>query len=227
MKSPWLDIPLTDYEAHMALPHVGQAQLLSDIFASVLDEYAPASVAVLGCAGGNGFDRISPHITGRVVGVDLNPKYINEARSRFRRRFPVLELFVGDLERDEVAFSPVALVFAALVLEYVDVDTAFPRTCSMLRPRGTLVTVVQLPSDTVPEVTPSQFASLALLSSVMRLVSPEHLQRLAGAQGYRQIDRQLSKVPGGKRFQVQTFQSMMPDDRLQPPPASGPSRSPP
>lgn len=225
MKSPWLDIPLTDYEAHMALPHVGQAQLLSDIFASVLDEYAPASVAVLGCAGGNGFDRISPHTTGRVVGVDLNPEYIEEARLRFSRRFPVLELFVGDLERDEIACSPVDLVFAPLVLEYVDVDTVLPRTCSMLRPRGTLVTVVQLPSDTVPEVTPSQFAILSTLSSVMRLVSPDRLRRLARAHGYRQIDCQLSEAPGGKRFQIQTFQSLMPDDRLQPPPESGPSQS--
>jgi len=28
MRHPWLEIPITDYEAHMALPSVGQAQLL-------------------------------------------------------------------------------------------------------------------------------------------------------------------------------------------------------
>ena len=192
MKSPWLDIPLADYEAHMALPQVGQAQLLSDVFASVLDAYAPRSVAVLGCAGGNGFDRISPQVTERIVGVDLNPEYVNEARVRFSRRFPVLELFVGDLERDEIAFSPVDLVFAGLILEYVDIDAVLLRTCLMLHPSGILVTVVQLPSDAVPEVTPSQFASLSALSSVMRLVAPEQLQRLAGTRGYHQIDRQLA-----------------------------------
>lgn len=210
MKNPWLDIPLADYEAHMALPQVGQAQLLSDVFASVLHTYAPRSVAVLGCAGGNGFDRISPQVTERIVGVDLNPEYINEARARFSRRFPVLELFVGDIERDEITFSPVDLVFAGLVLEYVDVDTVLLRTCVMLRPRGILVTVVQLPSDAGPEVTPSRFASLSALSSVMRLVSPEQLERLAGTHGYLRIDRQLVEVPGGKGFQVQTFQIMTP-----------------
>jgi len=39
MKNPWLDIPLADYEGHMALPNVGQAQLLSDVFASALSKY--------------------------------------------------------------------------------------------------------------------------------------------------------------------------------------------
>lgn len=220
MKNPWLDIPLADYEAHMALPQVGQAQLLSDIFASVLHAYAPRSVAVLGCAGGNGFDRISPQVTERIVGVDLNPEYINEARARFSRRFPVLELFVGDVERGEITFSPVDLVLAGLVLEYVDVDTLLLRTRAMLGPRGILVTVVQLPSDAVSDITPSRFASLGTLSSVMRLVSPEQLERLAGIRGYIQIDRHLVEVPGGKRFQVQTFQMMTPN-ALQPTPASG------
>jgi hypothetical protein len=150
----------------MALPQVGQAELLSEVFASVLSTYSPRSVAVLGCAGGNGFDRISPQVTERIVGVDLNPEYVNEVRARFSRRFPMLELFVGDIERDEVAFSPVDLVFAGLVLEYVDVDAVLLRTCLMLRPRGILVTVVQLPSAAMPEVTPSRFASLSALSSV-------------------------------------------------------------
>ena len=28
MKSPWLDIALSDYEGHMALPEIGQAAML-------------------------------------------------------------------------------------------------------------------------------------------------------------------------------------------------------
>jgi hypothetical protein len=68
MNNPWLDVPLADYEGHMALPGIEQAQLLSGIFADVLAKFSPRSVAVIGCAGGNGFDRISPSIS-RVVGV--------------------------------------------------------------------------------------------------------------------------------------------------------------
>jgi len=30
LSSPWLTIPLEDYEAHMALPAVGQSQILAE-----------------------------------------------------------------------------------------------------------------------------------------------------------------------------------------------------
>jgi SAM-dependent methyltransferase len=91
MNNPWLDVPLADYEGHMALPGIEQAQLLSDIFADVLAKFSPRSVAVIGCAGGNGFDRIPPSIL-RVVGVDLNPRFVAETEARFRARIENLEL---------------------------------------------------------------------------------------------------------------------------------------
>jgi len=53
----------------MAWPGVGQAQLLSDVFARAIEQFSPQSVAVPGCAGGNGFERIPPSVS-RVVGVD-------------------------------------------------------------------------------------------------------------------------------------------------------------
>lgn len=56
MKNPWLAIPLADYEGHMALPAVGQARMLADLFESLLREFLPQSVAIIGCAGGNGFE---------------------------------------------------------------------------------------------------------------------------------------------------------------------------
>src|SRR5450759_4009390 len=114
MKNPWLDIPLADYEGHMALPNVGQAQLLSDVFAGALTKYAPRSVAVLGCAGGNGLDRVSSKVTERVVGVDLNPDYVQQARTLFDHQIPLLELLVGDVQTDELAFAPVELVYRPL-----------------------------------------------------------------------------------------------------------------
>ena len=117
MKNPWLDIPLADYEGHMALPHVAQACLLSDVFANALRDYSPESVVILGCAGGNGFDRISPEIMERVIGVDINPEYVREAQRRFGDRMPTLELIVGDIETDMFDFPPVDMVFAGLFFE--------------------------------------------------------------------------------------------------------------
>jgi len=51
MSNPWLSIPLEDYERHMSLPAVGQAQMIADQFDRALARTAPASVAVIGCAG--------------------------------------------------------------------------------------------------------------------------------------------------------------------------------
>jgi ubiquinone/menaquinone biosynthesis C-methylase UbiE len=221
MKNPWLDIPLADYEGHMALPNVGQAQLLSDVFANALSKYAPRSVAVLGCAGGNGLDRVSSKVTERVVGVDLNPDYVQQARTRFDHQIPLLELLVGDVQTDGFAFAPVELVFAGLLFEYVDAEAVLAKIRAMLCPGGTLLTVVQLPSTAIPEITPSQFASLSALSSVMRLVPPELLRQLAAAHGYCETEAQTVATAGGKEFRVQAFRLETPNDRLQPTPASG------
>ena len=171
-KNAWLDIPLADYEGHMALPQIAQAQLLSDVFSGALNKFSPQSVAVLGCAGGNGFDRISAQITRRVVGIDLNPEYVHETRRRFNDRISALELFVGDIQTDMFDFSPVDLVFAGLIFEYVDVGVVLVNIRSMLTASGKMVTIVQLPNTGIPEVTPSPFSSIRILSSLMRLVPP-------------------------------------------------------
>jgi hypothetical protein len=80
--NPWLSILLADYEGHMALPAVGQAHMIAEQFDRALRRWAPARIAVIGCAGGNGLDRIEPSTVERVVAVDLNPEYIECARAR-------------------------------------------------------------------------------------------------------------------------------------------------
>lgn len=39
----------------MAMPAIGQAKMLADEFDKLLRSYSPKSVAVIGCAGANGF----------------------------------------------------------------------------------------------------------------------------------------------------------------------------
>lgn len=205
MTNPWLDIPLSDYEGHMALPYVAQAELLSDMFAAALAELSPESVAVLGCAGGNGFERISPRVTERVIGIDLNPQYIQEAHRRFEERLPGLELFAGDIQTDFFPFEPVELVFAGLLLEYVDVELVLARITAMLTAHGRLITIVQLPNAAIPEVTPTPFTSLEKLSSVMHLVPPQEVERLAARHGLEQVQARTVQSAGGKMFAAQTF----------------------
>jgi SAM-dependent methyltransferase len=204
MNNPWLEVPLADYEGHMALPGIEQAQLLSDIFAGVLAKYSPRSVAVIGCAGGNGFDRIPPTIP-RVVGVDLNPRFVAAADARFRDRIENLELIAGDIQSPEVAFAPVDLMFLGLVLEYVDAESVVARMPSMLTARGHMVTVLQLPAVGHRQVSPSPFASVQVVGEVMRLVPPARLKNLAEAHGCIQLESRNVASRGGKQFHVQAF----------------------
>ncbi|MCO6439130.1 MAG: class I SAM-dependent methyltransferase [Phycisphaerae bacterium] len=205
MNNPWLSIPLADYEGHMALPEVGQSTLLSGVFESVLRRFAPASVAVLGCAGGNGFEYIDPNVTRRIVGVDINPDYIAHTQSRFGARLPGLELYALNVQVDAWPIAPVELVFAGLLFEYVEPREVLDRIRVMLRPGGVLVTVLQLPNDDIPEVTPSPFKSLEALDSIMRLVPPEALKQMAEQLGYRETDAHSIATTGGKQMMVQTF----------------------
>jgi hypothetical protein len=120
---------------------------------------------------------------------------------------PGLELVAGDIQTDAVAFAPVELIFAALVLEYVDVPATLRRLRSLLTPGGLLCTVVQLPCPAAPPVSRSPFQSLQTLVPLMRLVPPDDLRDLAAAAGFRETGRDLRESPGGKQFQVQTFRS--------------------
>src|SRR5690349_12421222 len=155
MSSPWLNLPLSDYEGHMSAPNVGQAELIADVLSSALEEFRPASVAVVGCAGGNGFDRINPSDVTRVVGVDINRAYLDVASTRYSGRFRSLELHCSDISQDKLEVEPVDLVYAALVFEYVNVDLTLQRLATVCRDGGHLVTLLQLPSASVATVTPT------------------------------------------------------------------------
>lgn len=205
MTNPWLAIPLADYEAHMALPSVAQAPLLADVFAGALARFRPRSVAVIGCAGGNGFERVAGTGVERLVGIDVNPGYVAVARERFAGRIAGLQLFAGDIQGDAFTCEPVDLAFAALLFEYVDASRTLERIHAMLRPDGVLVAVVQLAADAVPEVTPSPYASLSALAPVMRLLPPDRLGDLARAAGFAETSRRTLPTAGGKQLHEQVF----------------------
>ena len=99
MPSPWLHVPLTDYEGHMGSAGVQQLDALSDLFAEALTYCRPEAVAILGIAGGNGLERIDGNITRRIVGLDVNPLYLEAVRRRFQAARG-LELHCVDLAEE-------------------------------------------------------------------------------------------------------------------------------
>ena len=205
--NPWLTIPAADYEGHMALPEVGQLRALSELFGEAYRDLRPERVAALGCATGNGFEHIDPRITSQVVGVDINPQYLEVARTRFAQRLPGLQLLTADLATCELAASAFELISAALVFEYLRPPPLLRRIAGWLAPAGALATVLQLPGDACAHVTPTKFRSLERLAPVMRLVEPDEFLAAAGAAGLAAYREREIPLPGGKRFLVLLLRS--------------------
>jgi ubiquinone/menaquinone biosynthesis C-methylase UbiE len=139
-----------------------------------------------------------------VVGVDINSDYIERLRDRFGDRIPGLELLTCDVQGGDFGFEPVQLAYAALLLEYVDIDIALKRIHPVLTAGGILGTVAQLPHPISPSITPSAFPSLQKLAPFMRLVPPEQLRTLAKRRGFEEIESR-KETALGKTFQVQVF----------------------
>jgi SAM-dependent methyltransferase len=200
MRNPWLDIPLADYEAHMALPAIGQSLLIAEQLEILIRAHSPRSVAVIGCAGGNGFDRLIDTTVERVVGVDINPNYIEAVRRRYAGRISLLDLHIADIQSAAPLFEAVDLIYVALVLEYVDP----PKTMSALwrhcKPGGVLALLSQLPHESMSHVTPSPYSSLRSLAPAMRLVAPEDTRELAKQAGFSPERSSPILSAGGKRF---------------------------
>ncbi len=199
--NPWLEIPLEDYEAHMSLPSVAQAQFLADSIESLTMRLRPNSVAVVGCSGGNGFERISPQVVQRVVGIDINPQYVAEARRRYHGRFRQLEILCQDFIDEHCAFEPVDLVFAGLVFEYVDWRLGISSVRRFMKSGGYLSTVLQLPSEKVSAVSPSPFGSLSKLNNILTLVPLDEFEKYGGRLGFEIRQSSRLKLSSGKEFQ--------------------------
>jgi SAM-dependent methyltransferase len=205
--NPWLTIPLVEYEAHMSMESVAQAQFLAGTLATCVRTCNPGSVAVLGCAGGNGFDELARASVRRVVGVDINPDYLATARHRFAGSFETLELYCDDLAVPSCTFAPVDLAYAALVFEYVDYRATLASVIRFLARGGFLSVILQLPHDDLPAVSASPYESLKVLAGVMNLVPPALLESGARTHGLSTRMERRVVLPSGKAFHEFLFQN--------------------
>jgi len=208
MINPWLTIPLEDYEGHMALPslpYVGQAKMLVNEFEELLKTYAPTSAAVIGCAGGNGFEEAAKAGVARLVGLDINPSYIADAKARYAGRMTGLELYCADIAGDAPELRPVDLIYGALVFEYVDIAKALKNLRGICLPGGILAALLQLPKEGVANVSPSPFVTLKDLGSIMRLVPPNDFRKIAEGLGFGFLSQKLITLESGKQFSLQIF----------------------
>ena len=207
MPSPWLKIPLEDYEGHMNSAAVQQAGVLSELFAEALAWARPESVAVMGIAGGNGLDRVDRAVTRRVVGLDVNAEYLESVRRRYGSSGG-LELHCVDLAQQRLAIEPVGLVHAALVFEHAGTELCLDNALSLVEPGGTLAVVLQLPAEQEHNVGASGFASMQTLKPHFSLVDARWLLQTLSQRGFQILHERQRPLPMGKGFWMGVFRKL-------------------
>jgi len=205
MVNPWLGIPAADYVGHMSSPEVAQYQVLNRLLREALETAAPRSLLVLGCTLGNGLEHVDPAVTSRVVGVDINPAYLEALAGRFPRPEFALALHCDDLARYPFEHDAFDLVHAALVLEYVEWRLLMPRVVETMRDGGMLSVVLQRPSPVSPAVTRTDFTTLRALEPVFRFVDADVFVADAAALGLQPELRRIVPLASGKALEVLRF----------------------
>lgn len=193
----------------MNAPHVAQLDALADLFEETLRKCSPDSVAILGIAGGNGLSRIDPAVTTRIVGVDINPAYLEAVRNRFQAKLPLI-LHCLDLAVEVVPEAPDDLVHAALIFEHAGTKGCLHNALSLVAPDGYLSTVLQLlPSNAEPNVVPSQYPAMQTLSEHFRLVEPDNLRQMMKLRGFELQHETRRALPPGKGFWLGIFRRLL------------------
>jgi hypothetical protein len=188
---------------------VQQLDALSDLFADALAWCRPESVAILGIAGGNGMERIDGDITRRIVGLDVNPTYLEAVR----RRFPAargLELHWVDLADETLDQQPVQLVHAALVFEHAGVGRCLENALSLVAPGGALSVVLQLPGSSEANVGVSRVPSVQSLGPHFVLVDPSWLVEELERYEFRLTKQSRKPLDAGKKFWMGAFRRRAP-----------------
>lgn len=207
MANPWLDIPASDYEGHMNSPGVAQLSFLAELFENSLKNYDSTTVALLGCATGNGLESINPDTTRRVTVVDINPDYLQILRERYADNNPGLEIVHDDLRHCRLEEGAYSLIFAGLVFEYLDPQALLQKIAQWLGKDGIFVGVLQLPTAG-SSVTETPYTSLQSLNAIMYLVDPAQFKKFAHNAGLTAFGNSVDTLATGKSFYIGTYQKI-------------------
>lgn len=206
MDNPWLKIPLEEYERHMSDPAVEQAGFLSEQFSKALSNWNPESVLFAGCAGGNGLQCIVPAHTGKLTAVDINPEYLAVAKERFNSILPFARWVCGDLNSLDLGEEEYTLIYAGLVLEYLNPAKVLTKFSRSLKTDGALVCVLQQQGTEKSGITVTQYSTLQQIAPLMQLYRPDEISRLAEKNGMGCVGVREYTLFTGKRFAVAVYQ---------------------
>jgi len=201
MRSAWHDTELDIYEGHVELETVGQAAAIRQVIAEAIRSYAPGELLYLGCAGGNGVEVVNGT---RVVGLDLNERFIEKARERWGH-LAGSEWICCDLNETLPQMGKFELAFGALVFEYID---DLPKLLQGLAAQvsGHMVVMLLGTREGAPAVTASPYKSaLEGVGKEFRYLSTEGFLETATGAGFALVHQHEIPLPGGKHFKAITL----------------------
>jgi hypothetical protein len=188
----------------MSAEGVGQLAVVADLFKITINYCCPRSIAVLGVAGGNGLEHINSTVTQRIVGVDINQRYLDEVQRRFDA-LPGLELHCRDLADREFRLPPVELVHAALIFEHAGLGFALENALSLVAPGGRFSVVLQLPSMEEQDIARTKYTSMQSVKQCFALIDIANLQNLLEQKGFQLVMQERRALPAGKALWLGIF----------------------
>lgn len=205
MDNIWEKVPLEDYEKHMSHETVGQQQLLSELTRKYLQRLTPKTTMFLGVAGGNGLEHIDNTITHKVYGIDINKEYLLETKNRFQNRIADLDLINIDISNNSTEITRVDFMWAALILEYVDMGDCFKFIINNIQDNGYVVITIQV-NNGVSSISKTGVETVKLVGQIFKPVDSKDLLGVADRFGFAIMESEKNILPNGKILETFCFQ---------------------
>ncbi len=197
MTNPWEEISLDDYEKHMSLDSVQQLQTMNAIMKEQFAAYPVCTATVLGIAGGNGLEHVSPDKFRKVYGVDINADYLRAVAQRYTELSGVLECLQIDLVTEAEKLPQAQLLIANLLIEYIGYG-AFQRAILQTAPQY-VSCVIQINTDAEQWVSESPYLhAFDRLDEVHHQMEEKALTAAMNEIGYSLILQESCPLPNGK-----------------------------
>ena len=197
MSNPWEEISLDDYEKHMSLDSVRQLQAMNAIMKEQFTAYPVDTATVLGVAGGNGLEHVSPDKYSKIYGIDINADYLRAVTQRYRELSEVLECLYIDLINEAEKLPQAQLLIANLLIEYIGYG-AFQRAVLQTAPEF-VSCVIQINTDAEQWVSESPYLhAFDRLDEVHHQMEEAALTTAMNEIGYSLILQKSCPLPNGK-----------------------------
>ena len=197
MPNPWEEINLDDYEKHMSLDSVQQLQAMNAIMKKQFAAYPVDTATVLGIAGGNGLEHVSPDKFRKVYGVDINADYLRAVAQRYTQLSGLLECLQIDLINEAEKLPQAQLLIANLLIEYIGCG-AFQRAILQTAPEYVFC-VIQINTDEKQWVSESPYLhAFDRLDEVHHQMEEAALTAAMNETGYSLILQESCPLPNGK-----------------------------